>query len=148
MALSSMRWNIPQIPILHKFLFVPYIVNGKFIFRTTGRCTKGCGKAFGELFKKWAIIYRPSRLWHVEDMDIVMMACIILHNMSCEEMRETFAGSSAARMQLDINELEEEKDNPIILPPEALENPGEAPRYKLLLEYKLLLYPLARVGQC
>jgi hypothetical protein len=53
-------------------------------------------------------------------MEIILMACIILHNMSCEERRETFARSSEARMQLDINELEEAEDTPISLPPEAL----------------------------
>jgi hypothetical protein len=47
-------------------------------------------RLFGVPFKKWAILHRPSRLWHVEDMEIILEARIILRNMSCEERRETF----------------------------------------------------------
>jgi Plant transposon protein len=87
---------------------------------------KAVDRLFGVLFKKWAILSRPSRLWHVEDMEIILKACIILHNMSCEERRETFTGLRAARMTLETNELEEADNIPIISPPDALENPGEA----------------------
>jgi hypothetical protein len=87
---------------------------------------KAVERLFGVLFKKWATFYRPSRLWHVEDMEIIMKACTILHSMSCDERRETFTGSSAAQMTLDSNQLEEADDIPIILPPDALEDPGEA----------------------
>jgi Plant transposon protein len=121
-----MRWDIPPFPIFDELLLVPDIANGIFLSERQEGARKAAERLFGVLFKKWAILYRPSRLWHVEDTEIILKACIILHNMSCEERRETFTGSRATRMTLDSNPLEAADDIPIILPPDALEDPGEA----------------------
>jgi Plant transposon protein len=61
------------------------------------KCQEGARKAvervFGVLFQMFNILYQPSRLWYVEDMNNVVKACIIIHNMICEERRESYTGT-------------------------------------------------------
>lgn len=37
---------------------------------------------------RFAIISRPARLWKNKDLDVVMKACIIMHNMIVEDERD------------------------------------------------------------
>ena len=43
--------------------------------------------AFGILQKRWAIIRHPAHLWDRQELEDIMMACIILHNMIVEDER-------------------------------------------------------------
>ena len=43
--------------------------------------------AFGILQKRCAIIRHPARLWDRQELEDIMMACIILHNMIVEDER-------------------------------------------------------------
>lgn len=45
---------------------------------------KDVERAFGVLLARWHIICNASRLWDVHSMDMIMRACIILHNMILE----------------------------------------------------------------
>ncbi|XP_066353525.1 protein ALP1-like [Miscanthus floridulus] len=46
--------------------------------------------AFGILQKRWAIIRHPARLWDRQQLEDIMMACIILHNMIVEDERDSY----------------------------------------------------------
>lgn len=45
---------------------------------------KGVKRTFGVLFSRWQILSNPSPLWHRSDMNDVVRACIIVHNMFVE----------------------------------------------------------------
>jgi Plant transposon protein len=42
---------------------------------------KAVERVFAVLFKRFHVLYRPSRLWHIEDMTAIVKTCVILHNM-------------------------------------------------------------------
>lgn len=71
---------------------------------------KGVERVFGVLFKRFNILYRPSRLHSVDDMNNIVKACVILHNMACEERRDNFAGSRSVRMRLDETQFPTPED--------------------------------------
>lgn len=62
-------------------------------------CQEGARKdverAFGVLQAKWHVLARPCRFWGREKMKVVIMCCIILHNMMVE-YREASCGRSFA----------------------------------------------------
>jgi Plant transposon protein len=45
---------------------------------------KSVERVFGVLFKRFNVLYQPSRLHHVESMLKVVLTCVILHNMIVE----------------------------------------------------------------
>ncbi|KAL6516901.1 hypothetical protein OROHE_018189 [Orobanche hederae] len=49
---------------------------------------KDIERAFGVLQSRWAIIKGPTRGWYKEDLNEIMLSCIILHNMIIEEEGE------------------------------------------------------------
>ena len=49
---------------------------------------KAVERVLGVLFKRWQILYRPSRLWRKSDMNSIVLACVAIHNMVEEERRE------------------------------------------------------------
>jgi Plant transposon protein len=49
-------------------------------------------RVFGVLFKRFNVLYQPSRLHHIEIMRSVVLACVILHNMVVEVRRDGYAG--------------------------------------------------------
>ncbi|CAL8169097.1 unnamed protein product [Prunus armeniaca] len=48
-------------------------------------------RAFGILQAQFAILKGPARFWHQEDLERIMNACIILHNMIVEDERDEYA---------------------------------------------------------
>ena len=58
--------------------------NSHFAKRQEAR-RKEVERAFGVLKAKFGILTTPCRLWFLEEMSVIMKACIILHNMSVEE---------------------------------------------------------------
>ena len=55
-----------------------------FAAKQEGR-RKDVERAFGVLQSRWHILSIPCRLWRVVDMNRIMKACIILHNMIIED---------------------------------------------------------------
>ncbi|XP_065095815.1 uncharacterized protein LOC135717617 [Ochlerotatus camptorhynchus] len=49
---------------------------------------KDVERAFGVLMARFAILKNPARLWHKDDLAIIIRACIILHNMVIEYQRD------------------------------------------------------------
>jgi hypothetical protein len=49
---------------------------------------KDVERAFGILQARFAIVSGPARGWDREDLQYIMMTCIILHNMIVEDERE------------------------------------------------------------
>ncbi|XP_047949577.1 uncharacterized protein LOC125195473 [Salvia hispanica] len=45
---------------------------------------KDVERAFGVLQSRWAMVKGPSRMWYIPNIDDIMYACIILHNMIVE----------------------------------------------------------------
>ena len=52
---------------------------------------KDVERAFGVLVARWHILQRPARLWFLDDINLVMEACIILQNMVFEHRRATYS---------------------------------------------------------
>jgi hypothetical protein len=47
-------------------------------------CRKDVERCFGVLQAKWKILYYAARLWNQRDLNTIMWACVILHNMVVE----------------------------------------------------------------
>ena len=54
---------------------------------------KAVERVFAVLFSRFNIIYKPSRLFDKENMEYVMIACCILHNMIVEVRKEGYSGT-------------------------------------------------------
>ena len=65
---------------------------------------KDVERCFGVLRSKFRIIQQAGRLWSAQDMNTIMRACIILHNMIIESERDR---------ELDEDEFAEPNDPPI-----------------------------------
>jgi hypothetical protein len=65
---------------------------------------KDVERCFGVLRSKFRIIQQAGRLWSAQDMNTIMRACIILHNMIIESERDR---------ELDEDEFAEPNDSPI-----------------------------------
>jgi hypothetical protein len=51
---------------------------------------KDVKRAFGVLQARFAIIHNPSCMWQMNSLAEIMYACIILHNMTLEDERDSF----------------------------------------------------------
>jgi Plant transposon protein len=81
---------------------------------------KAVERVFGVLFKRFHVLYRPSRLWHIEDMPAIVKTCVILHNMCVEERRMTYTGSRAVRLQVETSEFVDPVEGvKLVSPPES-----------------------------
>ncbi|WVZ94730.1 hypothetical protein U9M48_040594, partial [Paspalum notatum var. saurae] len=57
---------------------------------TQESCRKDVERAFGVLQSKFKIIHNPCRLWKHRDINAIMRACVILHNMIIEDERNIY----------------------------------------------------------
>jgi hypothetical protein len=74
-------------------------------FATTQECTrKDVERVFRVLRSKFRIIQNSCRFWNAKDMNTIMRACIILHNMILEDEKV-----------IDVLEFEGPDDPPISL---------------------------------
>lgn len=70
---------------------------------------------FCVLLKRLQILFRPRRLFTVEDMELVVKTCTILPNMVCEERRAGYTVSRSCRLRLETEDLETPQESPIIV---------------------------------
>jgi Plant transposon protein len=62
-------------------------------------------RVFAVLFKRFGILERPFRLWSRDDINDVVLCCVILHNIVLED-RRSCGEISGTRMELVSNELQ------------------------------------------
>jgi hypothetical protein len=51
------------------------------------KCRKDVERFFGVFQAKWKIMHHPARLWNQHDLNNIVHACVILHNMVVENER-------------------------------------------------------------
>ena len=64
---------------------------------------KDVERAFGILQARWKIISEPARGWSRENLNSIMMSCIILHNMIVEDERDGYIDGESDDDQEDPN---------------------------------------------
>lgn len=57
------------------------------------------------LFDGWKILYSPGRLWSASDRDIIVSACMILHNM-IKVRKGAFSGDGFGSVRVTDAEIE------------------------------------------
>lgn len=62
-------------------------------------------RVFGVLFARWNILYSPGRLWSASDMEEVVSACVILHNMIVEQRIGAFAGNGTGAERISDTDI-------------------------------------------
>jgi Plant transposon protein len=58
---------------------------------------KAVERVFGVLFKLFSLLYRPSRLWFENDMNDIIRAAAIIHNMCVEHRKANYSGTRRSR---------------------------------------------------
>ncbi|KAL6613823.1 hypothetical protein ACP70R_036093 [Stipagrostis hirtigluma subsp. patula] len=71
----------PDWATLIKTISAPISNKHKVFAARQEKCRKDVERGFGVLQARWKILPSPARLWHQEDLNYIMRACIILHNM-------------------------------------------------------------------
>jgi Plant transposon protein len=56
---------------------------------------------FGVLFKRFAILYKPSRLWTTSAMSDIVDCCVVLHNMIVRVRKRNYTGTANLRLVED-----------------------------------------------
>jgi hypothetical protein len=62
---------------------------------------KDVERTFGGLRSRFRIIYNPGRLWSQSDLNDIMRACVILHNMVIEDERNLYNNHQEFEMSSD-----------------------------------------------
>jgi hypothetical protein len=75
---------------------------------------KDIERAFGVLQAKFCIVHHPLEKWYVEDIQEVVMSCIILHNMMVE--KRIYDGEEENVGMYDIHEEEDVTDAAVPVP--------------------------------
>jgi hypothetical protein len=78
----------PDWGTLVKTISAPLSNKHKLFAERQESCRKGVECAFGVLQARWKILHNPARLWKQSDMNAILRACIILHNMIVEDEKE------------------------------------------------------------
>ncbi|XP_068305295.1 protein ALP1-like [Pyrus communis] len=64
---------------------------------------KDVERAFGILQARWKIISKPAKGWSRENLNSIMMSCIILHNMIVEDKQDGYIDGESDDDQEDTN---------------------------------------------
>ncbi|XP_019086691.1 PREDICTED: uncharacterized protein LOC109127033 [Camelina sativa] len=81
----------PSYPTFVKSIRLPQSEPDKLFAHHQEGCRKDIERAFGVLQARFKIIREPARMWDINDLAIIMRSCIILHNMTVEDERDTYA---------------------------------------------------------
>ena len=71
----------PDWPAFIKSFSNPFGAKRKYFSKLQEACRKDVERSFGVLQARWRILDIPCRLWNSDAMEVVMKACILLHNM-------------------------------------------------------------------
>ena len=66
---------------LVKSISAPVSKKHSIYARRQESCRKDVERTFGVLRAKWKILHSPARLWNPRDLNSIVRACVILHNM-------------------------------------------------------------------
>ena len=77
----------PEWATLVKSISAPVSNKQKIFAGQQKSCRKDVERAFGVLQAKWKILHGPCKLWRHKDLNAIMLACVILHNMVIEDER-------------------------------------------------------------
>jgi hypothetical protein len=77
----------PEWATLVKSISAPVSNKQQVFAKQQESCRKDVERAFGVLQAKWKILHGPTRLWKAKDLNAIMLACVILHNMVIEDER-------------------------------------------------------------
>ena len=84
----------PDWATLVKTVSAPVTMKHQVFAATQESCRKDVERAFGVLQSKFKIIYNPTRLWRQRDLNAIMRACVILHNMIIEDERNSYLNAA------------------------------------------------------
>jgi Plant transposon protein len=79
----------------------PRNLKEKFYGKHQEGARKSVERVFGVLFKRFGILYRPCRIWHMEEMTTAATACVIIHNMIVSQRRDKYNGTQNIRLPKD-----------------------------------------------
>jgi hypothetical protein len=88
----------PEWPVFVKSIHEPQTDKHKLFSQKQQGARKEVECAFGILQSRFGILRRPARLYEQGDLESIMLACIILHNMIIEDERDI------EQVPLDLNE--------------------------------------------
>jgi len=71
----------PDWATLVKSISAPVSKKHSVYARRQESCRKDVERTFGVLRAKWKILHSPARLWNPRDLNSIVRACVILHNM-------------------------------------------------------------------
>jgi hypothetical protein len=80
----------PDWATLVKTISAPVSMKHKIFAAAQESCRKDVERTFGVLQTKFKIIRNPTRLWNPRQLNAIMRACVILHNMVIEDERNTY----------------------------------------------------------
>ena len=80
----------PDWATLVKSVSAPASMKHRVFAAAQEACRKDVERAFGVLQAKFKIIHNPARLWKQRDLNAIMLACVILHNMVIEDERNMY----------------------------------------------------------
>jgi hypothetical protein len=95
----------PAVWYLMSSISSPRTLTEKLYAKQQEGARKAVERVFGVIFKRFRVMYQPSRLWHVEDMELIVKARVTLHNMTCEENKHRITGSRAVRLDAATSEF-------------------------------------------
>jgi Plant transposon protein len=84
---------------------VPRTLSEKVFCKTQKSARKAVERVFGVLFKRFSILYQPSRLWALDDMGCIAEACCILHNMNVAVRKPPYRGTNPVQVNADETRL-------------------------------------------
>lgn len=97
----------PDWATLVKSVSAPVSNKQKIYAQRQESCRKDVERTFGVLRAKWKILRTPARLWNARDLNAIVRACVILHNMIIEDEK------GADVVQLDNSEWPGHANPPI-----------------------------------
>ncbi|XP_062181720.1 uncharacterized protein LOC133885993 [Phragmites australis] len=91
----------PEWATFVKSIYKPQTEKDKLFAQKQEGVRKDVERAFGVLQARFCILRRPARLYERGDLEKIMLACIILHNMIVEDEKEEAANTR----DLNLNEI-------------------------------------------
>ena len=80
----------PSWSIFAKTNAAPITPQEKYYKERQEHIRKDVERCFGVLVKKFTILNNPLKLWYLDEIQMMMQTCVILHNMTVLKRRDTY----------------------------------------------------------